>query len=223
MIQQALRNEMVARGIQKETVTVVTQVEVDPQDPAFAKPSKPVGSFMSEEEAMEKKRNNGWIVVEDAGRGWRRVVPSPKPKDIIEKDTIQMLVNAGLLVTAVGGGGIPVMRQGEQLSGVAAVIDKDYASALLANEIGADLFFISTAVEKVALNFGKPDQKDLDVVRLDELKRYAEEGHFAAGSMGPKISAVINFMEKGGKEAIITCPEKMALALAGKSGTRIIK
>ncbi len=224
MIQQCLRNELISRGIHdKDTVTVVTQVEVDPADPAFEKPSKPVGSFMSKEEAMEKKEKDGWVVVEDAGRGWRRVVPSPKPMSIVEKDTIKMLVDAGLLVVSVGGGGIPVMKKDNQLSGQAAVIDKDYASALLAYDIGADLFFISTAVDKVALNFGKPDQKDLDVVTVAELKKYAGEGHFAAGSMGPKISAVISFMEKGGKEALITCPEKMAEALQGKAGTRITK
>lgn len=221
MIQQALRNELVSRGVMKDTVTVVTQTEVDPADPAFLKPSKPVGSFMDEATAMDKKNNDGWEIMEDAGRGWRRVVPSPLPKTIVEEDTIKMLVDAGLLVVSVGGGGIPVVKKDNKYEGVAAVIDKDYASALLASNIGADLFIISTGVEKVALNFGKPDQINLDNVSADDLRKYAAEGHFAAGSMGPKIAAVISFLENGGKEALITCPEKIALALEGKTGTRI--
>ncbi len=224
MMQQCLKNELTARGVKKDVVTVITQCEVDAKDPAFAKPSKPVGSFMEEAEAIAHRDNDGWSVVEDAGRGWRRVVASPIPKEIVEVDTIKMLVDAGLLVVSVGGGGIPVVRnEAKALEGVAAVIDKDYASALLAAEINADLFLISTAVPKVALNFGKPEQKDLDKVTVDELKAYAAEGHFAAGSMGPKINAVLDFMAKGGKEALITCPEEIVSALKGENGTRIVK
>mgnify|MGYP000956880199 FL=1 len=225
MMQQCLKNELESRGIMdKETATVLTQCEVEVSDPAFEKPSKPVGSFMDKEEAMMHKEKDGWVVVEDAGRGWRRVVPSPMPYKIVEESTIKMLVDAGILVVSTGGGGIPVVRNAKkQLEGVAAVIDKDFASALLASNIGADLFLISTAVPKVALNFGKPDQIDLDKVTVEELKKYQAEGHFAAGSMGPKISAILNFMNKGGKEALITCPESIVDALAGKTGTRIVR
>ena len=225
MMQQCLKNELENRGIMdKETATVLTQCEVEANDPAFEKPTKPVGSFMDKEEAMMHKEKDGWVVVEDAGRGWRRVVASPIPYKIVEEKTIKMLVDAGVLVVSTGGGGIPVIRNAQkQLEGVAAVIDKDFASALLASNIGADLFLISTAVPKVALNFGKPEQVDLDKVTVEELKKYQAEGHFAAGSMGPKISAVLNFMNKGGKEALITCPEMIVDALAGKTGTRIVK
>ena len=223
MIQQCLKNELKHRGIEKETCTVVTQVQVDKNDTAFQKPSKPIGSFMEKEEAQKHATEDGWVVVEDSGRGWRRVVASPIPMDIIEKDTIKALVEQGRLVVSVGGGGIPVVQGEDGLEGIAAVIDKDYASALLANIIGADLFLISTAVDKVALNFGKENQVNLDHLTLDEAKKYTEEGHFAAGSMGPKMKAIIGFLEKGGKEALITCPEKIADALQGKTGTRITK
>lgn len=225
MMQQCLKNELESRGIMdKETATVLTQCEVRAEDPAFQKPTKPVGSFMDKEEAMMHQEKDGWVVVEDAGRGWRRVVASPIPYKIVEEPTIKMLVDAGVLVVSTGGGGIPVIRNAQkQLEGVAAVIDKDFASALLASNINADLFLISTAVPKVALNFGKPEQIDLDKVTVEELKKYQAEGHFAAGSMGPKISAVLNFMANGGKEALITCPESIVDALAGKTGTRIVK
>ena len=222
MIQQCLHNELASRGISKEIVTLVTQVEVEKSDPAFAKPSKPVGSFMSKEEALVHEQEDGWVVVEDAGRGWRRVVASPLPVDIVEKAALQELVNSGFLVVSVGGGGIPVIKDTNGYSGIAAVIDKDYASALLANILSADLFLISTAVEQVALNYGKEDQINLDKLTLEEAKAYAAEGHFAAGSMGPKINAIIGYLENGGKEALITSPEKIAKALAGETGTRIV-
>lgn len=223
MIQQSLNNHLQKMGIDKKSVTVVTQVKVDAQDPAFQKPTKPIGSFMSEEEAKRNEKENGWQVVEDSGRGWRRVVPSPLPQEIVERDAIKELIDKGFVVTAVGGGGIPVVEDEEGLEGIAAVIDKDYASAILASSINADLFIISTAVDKVALNFGQPNQEDLDVVTLAELKQYAAEGHFAAGSMGPKMDAIISYMEKGGQEALITSPGKIEEALAGKNGTRITK
>ncbi|MGQ9625744.1 MAG: carbamate kinase [Anaerolineae bacterium] len=222
MLQQNLYNEFLKRGMKKQAATVVTQVLVDKNDPAFKNPSKPIGSFMSEELARERLKE-GWNVIEDAGRGWRRVVPSPKPVRVIERDVVKQLIDAGFVVIAVGGGGIPVIEDDEgNLVGVAAVIDKDYASSLLATSIGADLFLISTAVEKVALNYGKPDQKWLDEMTLAEAKKYLEEGHFAPGSMGPKIEAIISFLENGGKEAIITNPENIERALAGETGTRIV-
>ena len=222
MIQQSLTNQLKKMGINKKCVTAVTQVKVDPQDPAFQKPTKPIGSFMSYEEAKKNEKEKGWTVVEDAGRGWRRVVPSPYPQEIIEREAIKALIDKGFIVTAVGGGGIPVIEDGDGLKGIAAVIDKDYASSLLANSIDADLFIISTAVDKVCLNYGKENQKELDHLTLAEAKQYTQEGHFAAGSMGPKINAIISYLEKGGKEAIITSPGKLAEALEGKNGTKII-
>jgi carbamate kinase len=223
MFQKALYNEFISRGIKKQAATVVTQVLVDRKDQAFENPSKPIGSFMEEPMAMKRKDEDGWAVVEDAGRGWRRVVPSPKPIRIVEKDAIQSLINRGFTVVAVGGGGIPVVEdENGHLVGVEAVIDKDFASALLAVDIQADLFLISTAVEQVALNFNKPDQKWLDRMTLDEAKRYLSEGHFAKGSMEPKIRAIIDFLEAGGKEALVTNPENIERALAGETGTRII-
>ncbi len=223
MIQQCLKNELARRGVEKETLTIVTQVEVDANDPAFQNPSKPVGSFMDEAEAKKHAAEDGWVVKEDAGRGWRRVVPSPLPIDIVEKNAIKDMVAAGRLVVSVGGGGIPVVKTKDGYQGIAAVIDKDYASALLANMLDADLFVISTAVPQVAINFGKPNQQNLDKLTLAEAKKYFDEGHFAAGSMGPKIKAIIGFLEKGGKEALVTCPEAITEALAGKNGTKITK
>ena len=222
MIQQSLDNEFRKRGLGQHAVTVVTQVLVDGKDEAFDKPSKPIGSFMEEEEAKRRAEEEGWVVVEDAGRGWRRVVPSPRPREIIERAAIRRLLSGGYTVVAVGGGGIPVVRdEAGELRGVEAVIDKDLASSLLARRIGADLLMISTAVEKVSLNFGKPDQVDLDHMTLAEAKEYMAQGHFAPGSMGPKIQAIIEFLEAGGKTAIITTPEKIEAALAGQAGTRI--
>jgi carbamate kinase len=222
-LQQNLQNEFRQRKIKKAAATIVTQVLVDRNDPAFQNPTKPIGGFMEEEEAQERAKKEGWTVVEDAGRGWRRVVPSPLPQAIIELEAVRELLDASITTVTVGGGGIPVIRNEEgELQGVAAVIDKDYASSLLARSIGADLFLISTAVEQVYLNFGKPDQKAIDTMTVSEAKRYMEEGHFAKGSMLPKIQAIIWFLEAGGKEAIITDPENIALALAGKTGTRIV-
>jgi carbamate kinase len=222
-LQQNLYNHFLNMGIHKPVATVVTQVEVDRNDPAFQNPSKPIGSFMDEAEAMRRKREESWDVVEDAGRGWRRVVPSPLPKRVVELDAVKKLVEAGMVVITVGGGGIPVVAdEGGYLKGIAAVIDKDFASGLLANSIDADLFLISTAVEKVALNFGTPDQTWVDHMTLSQAKRYLEEGvHFKKGSMAPKMQAVIWFLENGGKEAIITNPENIERALAGETGTRI--
>lgn len=225
MLQQNLQNEFRRRGIQRPVATIVTQVEVDPNDPAFKNPTKPIGSFMDEAEAMRRKREMGWDVVEDAGRGWRRVVASPLPKRVVELEAVKILLQAGAIVVTVGGGGIPVIRdENGDLKGVAAVIDKDYASSLLAREIGADLFVISTAVEKVALNFGKPNQKWLDHMTLAEAKQYLAEGvHFAKGSMAPKIQAIIWFLEANPSgKALITSPENIGRALRGETGTWIV-
>jgi carbamate kinase len=221
--QRALRNEFKRRGLTRQAATVVTQVLVDKNDPAFQKPSKPIGSFMSEADAKAKMDKDGWAMVEDAGRGWRRVVASPKPQRIVERDAIQALIDGDFTVIAVGGGGIPVIEneQGE-LMGVEAVIDKDYASALLANSLPADVFIISTAVEKVALNYNKPNQQWLDQLTLAEAKQYQAEGHFAKGSMGPKIDACISFLERGGQQALITNPENLSRALRGETGTRLV-
>lgn len=223
-LQQTLQNELYKRGIQKSTATVITQVLVDKNDPAFANPSKPIGGFMDEKEAMSRQADMGWSVVEDAGRGWRRVVASPLPKEVVELDSVRTLIDNGVVVITVGGGGIPVIDVGEgEYRGVAAVIDKDYASSLLAQLIKADLFLISTAVEKVALNFGKPDQQWIDRMTLSEAKRYLQEGtHFAKGSMAPKMQAIIWFLESGGKQAIITNPENIGKALRGETGTWIV-
>jgi carbamate kinase len=223
MIQQLLGNRLREVGVDIPVTTVVTQVVVDADDPAFENPTKPIGPFYDEEKARLHERERGWTVMEDAGRGWRRVVPSPMPRQIVELDAIKTLLQAGFVVIGVGGGGIPVVRdRGGELRGVEAVIDKDYASGLLASGIEADLFLISTAVEKVYLNYGQPSQKPLDQMTVAEAKRYLDEGHFPVGSMGPKIEAVIQFLESGGKEALITSPENLARALRGETGTRII-
>ena len=222
-LQQNLCNEFQRLKLDRHPVTLVTQVEVAADDPAFENPSKPIGSFMDEEGAKQRRKREGWDIVEDAGRGWRRVVASPAPIRIVEEKSIAKLIEAGFVVITVGGGGIPVVRNGTgNLSGVAAVIDKDLATALLANVIGAEMFIISTAVERVALNFGKPNQTWIDQMTVSEAKAYLAEGvHFAEGSMGPKIQAVINYLEGGGKEAIVTDPENIMNALDGKTGTRI--
>jgi carbamate kinase len=222
-LQQALHNEFHKRKIDKKTCTIVTQVLVDQNDPAFQKPTKPIGSFMDEAEAKKRETQMGWSVVEDAGRGWRRVVPSPLPKEIVEFDSVKLLLDAGTVVITVGGGGIPVVDAGDgELRGTAAVIDKDFASSLLARFLKADLFLIATAVEKVAINFGAPDQKWLDKMTLAEAKAYLDEGkHFAKGSMAPKIQAAIWYLENGGKHALITNPENIGRALKGEAGTWI--
>jgi carbamate kinase len=220
-IQQNLYNEFLRRGIEKSIATVVTQVEVAADDPAFTNPTKPIGVFMSADDAERRKKESGWDVVEDAGRGWRRVVPSPKPIRIVEEDAVRNLLDAGIIVVAGGGGGIPVVAgQDGSLKGTAAVIDKDYTSSLLARRINADLFLITTAVEKVSLNFGKPDEKPVDQVTAAEARSRLEEGgHFAEGSMAPKIRAILEFLENGGRKAIITDPPSIAKALRGETGT----
>ncbi len=223
MFQRALRNEFKKRGIEKQAVTVVSQVLVDANDPAFQNPSKPIGSFMNQAIALTHKDKDGWAVVEDAGRGWRRVVPSPLPKALVEGDAVEQLIKARFVVVCSGGGGIPVVEKNGELVGVEAVIDKDFAGSLLAQTIHADLFLISTAVEKVALNYNKPDQKWLDRLTLAEAKKYLVEGHFHKGSMGPKIQAIIWYLEAGGKEALITNPENIERALKGETGTRVVK
>lgn len=222
-LQQNLQNELKRRGIKKPVATVVTQVLVDKDDKAFEHPTKPIGGFMEEAEAKLRESELGWSVVEDAGRGWRRVVASPIPQDVVELASVKELLKAGHTVITVGGGGIPVIQEGDELKGIAAVIDKDYASSLLAREIKADLFLISTAVEKVAVNYGKPDQKWLDKLTVSEAKSYLAEGvHFAKGSMAPKIQAILWYLEAGGKQALITNPENIGRALKGETGTWIV-
>ena len=223
-IQQALNNEFLKRGIKKTAVTVVTQVKVDKDDPAFETPTKPIGAFHAEDEIVKLRKDHpDWQLVQDAGRGYRRIVPSPKPIEIIEKKVIQSLVDQKYCVVAVGGGGIPVMDMGGGiLEGIDAVIDKDYASALLALDLKADTIIISTGVDKICLNFGTKDEKPLDKITLDETRQYMAEGHFAEGSMLPKIKAIISFLEQGGKEAIIAKPESLKEALQDEAGTRII-
>jgi carbamate kinase len=220
-LQQNLYNHFRHLGIQKSVATVVTQVEVSADDPAFQNPTKPIGSFMGENEAEVRITRDGWACVEDAGRGWRRVVASPLPRRIVEVEAVETLLNAGVTVITVGGGGIPVVAdENGDLHGVAAVIDKDFASALLATTIGAELFIISTAVPQVCLYYGTPNQTFLDRMTLSEAKRYLAEGtHFAKGSMAPKIQAIVNFLEGGGKQAIVTNPENIERALAGEAGT----
>jgi carbamate kinase len=223
-LQQTLQNELYQRGVKKKVVTVITQVLVDKEDPAFKTPSKPIGGFMDEPEAKRRETEQEWTVVEDAGRGWRRVVASPLPKEIVELETVETLLERGIITITVGGGGIPVVDPGDgNYRGIAAVIDKDFASSLLAQKVNADLFVISTAVEKVALNFGKPDEKWLDKMTLAEAKQYLAEGtHFAKGSMAPKIEAIIWYLENGGKQALITDPENIGRALKGETGTWIV-
>jgi carbamate kinase len=223
MFQMALHNEFKKRGIDKHAATVVTQTVVDKKDPAFENPTKPIGTFMEEDEAKNRVDHDGWTVVEDAGRGWRRVVPSPLPVKIVEAPAISDLIHAGFTVVGVGGGGIPVIElEDGTLKGVEAVIDKDFGSSLLAMLIKADLFVISTAVEKVAINFNTPDEKWLDQMTVAEAKQYIAEGHFAPGSMLPKVKAIIQYLENGGKKALITDPEHIGEALDGKTGTWIV-
>jgi len=222
MIGQCIENGLHETGLKNKVVTIITQVVIDVNDPSFQNPTKPVGPFYSEEDAIKLREEFGWHIVEDSGRGYRQIVPSPIPIDILQAGIIKELVEEDVLVIACGGGGIPVYydEQG-MLNGGDAVIDKDFASALLAKEIEADLLMILTGVEKVAVNFGKPDQKDLDRISLREAKYYLQRGDFPAGSMGPKIRAAINFLEGGGREVVITSVEKIVEALAGKTGTVI--
>ena len=223
-LQNALKEELLNRGINKNVATVITQVRVDENDPAFEHPTKPIGQFMTKEEADAAVASSGIQVMEDAGRGYRRVVASPKPAEIIEIDTVKDLLNAGEVVIASGGGGIPVIRQGNHLKGVGAVIDKDFASCLLAQQLNADFLIILTAVEKVALRFGTPEETWLDDITVDEAKQYMEEGHFAPGSMLPKVQAGVEFAESGkGRTALITLLQKAKDGVNGATGTRIIK
>lgn len=223
-LQNALKEELLNRGIKKNVATVITQVRVDENDPAFEHPTKPIGHFMTKEEADAAVASNGIQVMEDAGRGYRRVVASPKPAEIIEIDTVKDLLDAGEVVIASGGGGIPVIRQGNHLKGVGAVIDKDFASCLLAQQLNADFLIILTAVEKVALRFGTPEETWLDDITVDEAKQYMEEGHFAPGSMLPKVQAGVEFAESGeGRTALITLLQKAKDGVNGATGTRIIK
>jgi carbamate kinase len=220
---QNLENDFRRLGLDRHAVAVVTQVEVAVDDPAFANPTKPIGSFMDEEAAMRRRDHDGWAVREDAGRGWRRVVPSPAPLRIVELDAIRALLDDGFVVVSVGGGGIPVVADPNgDLTGVAAVIDKDLACSLLATGIGAELLLITTAVDRVSVDFGTDEERPLDRLTLAEAKAYLAEGrHFAEGSMAPKIRAVIGFLEQGGGRAIVTDPESVERALAGEAGTTI--
>ncbi|CCF14330.1 carbamate kinase [Brevibacillus laterosporus GI-9] len=221
MMNQCLLNELQKLGLTNSVVSMLTQTEVSKEDPAFQNPTKPIGVFYSEEEAKCLTEEKGWIVKEDAGRGWRRVVPSPMPKAIIGADLIQSLTDQGNIVIAAGGGGIPVSRQSDgTLVGVEAVIDKDRSGYQLAQDVNADIFMILTDVENVYVNYGKPNQKSLETISLEEAKQYADEGQFSAGSMGPKMESAIGFAEKGGI-AIICSLDQADLALAGKAGTRI--
>lgn len=220
MFQTALQNEFRRRGMPNRAVTVLTQTLVDRHDPAFQNPSKPIGSFMDENTALRHRDIDGWSVMEDAGRGWRRVVASPEPVRILQQDAIMHLAEAGFTVVGVGGGGIPVIENDNgDIEGVEAVIDKDLASALFASCIDADLFLISTEVEKVAINFNKPDVEWLNKLSIEDAKKYLAEGQFGKGSMEPKVKAVLNFLERGGKKALITNPDNMLRALRGETGT----
>ncbi len=224
-LQNALREEMLDRGIDQGVATVLTQVEVDPEDPAFAHPTKPIGSFMTKEEAMQLVKDRDYEVMEDAGRGWRRVVASPDPVSIVEIDTIRSLVETNHTVVACGGGGIPVFRtKGHHLKGAAAVIDKDFAAERLAEQLNADCLIILTAVEKVAVNFNKPDEKWLDELTPEQAQVYIAQGQFAPGSMLPKVQAAVRFVQSApGREALITLLEKARDGIEGKTGTRFIR
>jgi len=222
-LQNAVRTELLDRGINKSVATIVTQVEVDEKDPAFTNLTKPIGSFYTKEEAEKLVEEKGFTVKEDAGRGYRRVVASPKPVDVVEKEIVKTLVDSGNVVITVGGGGIPVVAKGNQLVGVPAVIDKDFASAKIAEILDADFLFILTAVDRVSINFGTPEQKDLEQINLEECNQYIAEGHFAPGSMLPKVEACMKFAQsKEGRVAVIASLEKAEAALKGESGTKVV-
>ena len=223
LLQQVLGNSLRTAGLDQPVASVVTQVLVDPEDPAFQNPTKPIGPFYDEKQARLLEQENGWTVVQDSGRGWRRVVPSPHPLEVVEWPAIKALLDAGVLAVAVGGGGIPVVRDAHgNLHGVDAVIDKDRASALLGRLVGADTLMIITQIEKVYVRFGQPDAEALDVLTADRARRLLDAGEFPAGSMGPKIEAALSFLEHGGREVIITDPDSILAAAAGKAGTRIV-
>ena len=221
-LERALRNELRRHGLARSPAAVVTLVLVDRDDPAFRHPTKPIGAFLTKERAEEHRLKDGWDVAEDAGRGWRRVVASPVPKAILDLDAVRSLLDAGFVVVAAGGGGIAVVEDPSgDISGASAVVDKDLASSLLARQLGAEVLVITTSVEKVCLDYGKPGQRALDAMTVAEAKRYMAEGHFKAGSMLPKVQAIIEFLEGGGRQAIITDPEHLAAALEGRGGTRV--
>jgi carbamate kinase len=223
LIQQALRNSLLQVGLDRTVASVVTQVRVDPDDPAFFRPTKPIGPFYDEEQARLLEQENGWTVVQDAGRGWRRVVPSPQPLEVVEWPAIKALLDAGVLVIAVGGGGIPVIGEaGGELRGVDAVIDKDRASDLLGRLVAADTLMIVTQIDRVFVRFGQPDAEALDVVPASRARALLEAGEFPAGSMGPKIESALGFLASGGREVIITDPPSILAAVAGEAGTRIV-
>lgn len=223
-LQNALREELKNRKIKREVATVVTQVIVDAKDPAFKNPTKPIGQFVSKQESDKLAKEKGYLMVEDSGRGYRRVVPSPKPVDVVEKEVVKTLVDKGVVVITVGGGGIPVVKNKNRLEGVAAVIDKDFASAKIAEILDADYLFILTAVDRVMINYNKPNQKALIKMNSKEAKQYIKEGHFAPGSMLPKVEAALDFVKKGGKRtAVIAALEKAKDAISGKTGTKIVK
>ena len=224
MFQKALRNEFRIRGYARDVVTVVTQVKVSADDEAFSQPKKPIGSFMDEETARQLADKYGWSVSEDSGRGWRRTVPSPYPNQIVELESIKQLLHSGTVVIACGGGGIPVVERSDgSIRGVEAVVDKDYASSLLASEIGADAFIITTNVDRVAVNYGKDNQQWLDEVSVDELKVYQSDDQFPDGSMGPKVEAAIRFVRRGGRTSIITDIDNLAGSLIGEAGTIVTR
>lgn len=225
MLQQTMQNTVKkSKVVRKDVVTIITQVVVDEEDQSFKNPTKPIGQFFSKEDIDEIVKTEKWSIVEDSGRGWRRVVPSPRPLRIVEKDTIQHLLEKGKIVIACGGGGLPVIQlENGLLDGVEAVIDKDYASSKLAQQLDLDELIILTAVDKVSINYGKPDQADLDILTVKEAKRHLADGQFPPGSMGPKIQAAIEFIENGGRRAIIASHDNLVEAMAGKAGTRIVR
>ena len=222
LLQQTLENTLAERGLRPGVVSIVTQVVVDPQDPAFRDPSKPIGPFFSFENATQRKRILGWTMAEDAGRGWRRIVASPRPREIIELHAIRACLDSGIVVIGAGGGGIPVVRRRGGLEGVEAVIDKDRVSSLLARNLGAELLFFVTGVDRVALHFGQADELPLERLTAESAKQYLLQGEFAPGSMGPKIEAALEFLEAGGLRAVITCAENVAGALRREKGTEIL-
>jgi carbamate kinase len=223
MFQRSLLNEFRRRSLDCRSVALISQVLVDRNDPDFRRATKPIGPFLDEETARRKERQHGWSVIEDSGRGWRRVVPSPRPTEVLELELIRQLVAAGSVVIACGGGGLPVyVDDNGDLRGVEAVVDKDYASSLVAKGLGADLLLISTAVERIAINFNTPEQRWLDSMTVTEARRYQAEGHFAPGSMGPKVDALIDFVATTGGTGVVTNPENLSRALAGETGTRVV-